>query len=177
MTFLFALFLIVVLVACCVLTLIGLPGNWMMVIAVAIYSFLMPVDSPAVLGWKVLLALVILAVVGEIVELLAAAAGTARAGGSRRSALLALAGSVAGGILGLFIGVPIPIIGSLFAALLFAGLGAMVGGILGEMWGGQSLELSWQVGKAAFQGRLLGTLGKLLVGAVMIIVVVAALAF
>ena len=34
---------------------------------------------------------------------------------------------------------------------------------------------SWRIGKAALWGRLAGTLGKMLLGAVMIVVVVAAM--
>ncbi len=60
----------------------------------------------AAIGWKVVVALVVLAMLGEILELLAAAGGTARAGGSRRGAALALVGSIIGGLLGVFIGVP-----------------------------------------------------------------------
>jgi hypothetical protein len=58
--------------------------------------------------------------------------------------------------------VPIPVIGSVVAAVLFAGLGAMAGAILGEVSAGQRLDTSWQIGKAAFWGRLAGTLGKML---------------
>jgi uncharacterized protein len=172
---LLALLLIGVLLTCCLLTLVGLPGNWLMIVAAAGYSFFVPADSSVAIGWRTLVALVVLAVLGEIVELLAASTGAARAGGGRRSAVMALAGSVAGGVLGLFVGIPIPIVGSMLAALLFAGLGAMVGAILGEVWRGKSLELSWRVGTAAFRGRLLGTLGKLFVGVAMVVVVLLAL--
>lgn len=72
----------------------------------------------------------------------------------------------------MFIGLPVPLVGSLFAALLFAALGAMAGAILGETWSGQNLYASWRIGKAAFVARLLGTLGKVLMGAVMATVVV-----
>ena len=98
-----------------------------------------------------------------------------RAGGSRRAAVLSLAGSIAGGILGILIGLPVPLVGSVVAAVLCAGLGAMAGAIAGELWLGQDPDASWQIGKAAFWGRLFGTLGKLLVGGVMVAVVLAAL--
>ncbi len=66
-------------------------------------------------------------------------------------------------------------IGSIVAAVLFAGLGAMVGALIGESWKGRGLGESWQVGKAAFWGRLLGTLAKVVVGSVMVVVAVVAL--
>ena len=174
-TIFFALLLIVVLLASWVLTLLGMPGNWLMVMATATYAYFVPADSPAAIGWKVVVALAVLASLGEILELLTATAGTVRAGGSRRGAALGLLGSMIGGLLGIFIGLPIPLVGSLFAALFFAGLGAAAGAILGEISVGKDIAASWQISKAAFWGRLTGTLGKMLVGAVMVAVVAAAL--
>jgi uncharacterized protein len=174
-TFLFVLLLIVVLLASWVLTLLGMPGNWLMVAATATYAYLMPSESAASIGWKVVAVLFVLAALGEIIEFLAGSVGAARAGGSKRGAVLALLGSIIGGIIGIFIGMPIPLAGPIFAALLFAAGGAMTGAILGEFWAGRNLDVSWQIGKAAFLGRLLGTLGKMLIGAVMVALVVAAL--
>jgi hypothetical protein len=173
-TLLLALLLIVLLVAGWMLTLVGLPGNWLMVGIAAIYSWLVPAHSPAAIGWKVVAAMLVLAVLGEIVELLAGALGVARAGGSRRGAALALVGSVGGALVGVVVGLPIPLVGSVVAAVLFAGLGAMAGAILGELWAGKDLDASWRIGRLAFWGRLAGTLGKVLIGAMMIAVVVAA---
>jgi uncharacterized protein len=171
MAFFLALLLIVVLLACWMLTLVGMPGNWLMVVATAIYACCMP----AALGWKVVVLLSMLAALGEIIELLAGAMGAAKAGGSRRGAVMALAGSIIGGIVGVFIGVPIPLVGPVLAAVLFAGLGALVGAICGETWAGRDLSSSWKIAKLAFWGRLAGTLGKMLLGALMVAVVVAAL--
>jgi uncharacterized protein len=171
MTLLFALLLIAVLLAGWALTLLSLPGNWLMVAATAVYAWF----APAVIGWKVVAAILVLAALGEVVELLSGAAGTARAGGSRRGAALALAGSVAGAIVGLLVGLPIPLAGSLVAALLFAGLGAMAGAMLGEVWAGRDLAASWRIGAAAFRGRLLGAAAKMLVGGLIVAIVIAAL--
>ena len=176
-TIFFALLLIVVLLASWVLTVLGMPGNWLMVMATATYAYFVPADSSAAMGWKVVVALAVLASLGEILELLAAAAGTVRAGGSRRGAALALLGSIIGGLLGIVIGLPIPLVGSLLAVLFFAGLGAAAGAILGEISAGKNMATSWRISKAAFWGRLAGTLGKMLVGAVMVAVVAAALAW
>ena len=74
---------------------------------------------------------------------------------------------------GLFVGVPIPVVGSVVGAVLFAGLGALLGAMLGELAAGRSLATSWKVGRAAFWGRLLGTLAKALIGAVMAGVAIA----
>jgi uncharacterized protein YqgC (DUF456 family) len=175
MAVVFALLLIVVLLACWPLTLLGMPGNWLMAAATALYAYLVPAQSIAALGWKTVVALLVLAALGEIVELLAGAFGVAKAGGSRRGALMALVGSIVGGILGIFVGVPIPLIGSVVAAVLFAGLGAMAGAALGETSAGRDAGASWRIAKLAFWGRLAGTLGKVILGAVMIAVVIASL--
>ena len=175
MTLLIALLLIVVLLASWALTLVSLPGNWLMVTATALYAYLMPAKSPVAIGWKTVVAILVLAALGEVVELLAGAAGAARAGGTRRGAALALVGSIVGAVVGLFVGLPIPLAGSVIAALLFAGLGAMAGAMLGEVWAGRNLGASWPVGTAAFRGRLLGTLGKMLIGGLIVAVIIAAL--
>jgi uncharacterized protein YqgC (DUF456 family) len=175
MAIFFALLLILVLLASWAFTLIGMPGNWLMVMVTAAYAYLVPAQSPGALGWRTVAAILVLAAVGEIVELLASARGVTKTGGSRRSAVMALAGSVVGGIVGVFIGVPVPLIGSAVAAVFFAGLGAMAGAILGEISAGQRLATSLQIGRAAFWGRLAGTLGKMLLGALMITVVLVAM--
>lgn len=158
-----------------VLTLIGMPGNWLMVAAACIYAWQMPEPSRAGFGWPVVVTLLLLAVLGEVLEFLAGALGAAKAGGSRRSAALAIVGSIAGGVVGLLVGVPIPVIGSLVAAVLFAAVGAMLGAILGETWKGRSAEATLQVGWGAFRGRLVGTLAKLSIGGAMAVVTLAAM--
>jgi uncharacterized protein YqgC (DUF456 family) len=175
MAVVFALILIFVLLGCWILTMLGLPGNWLMVAATAAYAYCTPVNSSAALGWRTVATVLVLAVLGEVVELVAGALGVARTGGSRRSALMALAGSLVGSIMGVVIGVPVPVVGSVIAAVLFAGIGAMAGAILGELSAGQTPGAGWRVAKAAFWGRLAGTLGKMLLGALMIAVVVAAM--
>lgn len=157
------------------LTMLGLPGNWLMVATTAVYAYLTGAGSTAALGWRTVVTLFVLAAIGEVVELVASAVGVSKTGGSRRSAVLALVCSVIGSIVGVFAGVPIPVLGSVLAAVLFAAIGALFGALLGELSLGQTADAGWRVGKAAFWGRLGGTLGKMLVGAVMIAVAVAAM--
>ena len=175
MSFLGAFSLIVVLLIGWVLTLIGMPGNWLMVAATAVYAYLVPQQSPVHFGWGVVAAMTVLAALGELIEFVAGSLGAVKVGASKRGALLALAGSVAGGVVGIFVGLPIPLIGPIVAALLFACLGALGGAMLGESWAGRNLHQSWQVGKGAFWGRLLGTLAKSLVASVMVAVAAAAM--
>jgi uncharacterized protein len=166
MTVLWAILFVVAVLGFWFLNLLGLPGNWMIAMATVLYAWLMP-DS-GTMRWLAVAAVVGLAVAGEIVELAASAAGVKKAGGSRRGSILALFGSLVGAIVGVFVGIPIPVVGSVVGALFFAGMGASLGAMLGEFWKGRSLDHSWTVGQAAFWGRLLGTLAKVVIGALMV---------
>jgi uncharacterized protein YqgC (DUF456 family) len=154
--------------------LLGLPGNWMIVGVAALYAWLIPDDTRIAIGWPAVGVVTGLALLGEVVELAAGAAGVKKLGGSWFGAILALMGSVVGAIAGMIVGVPVPVVGSLLAALLFGGLGALAGALLGETMRGQSFEASLKIGHAAFWGRLLGTLAKAIIGAVMAGIAIAA---
>jgi len=177
MTIFWAMLLVLLLLAGWMMTLVGMPGNWLMVVAASVYALLVPADSPLAIGWIVVFILLGLALLGELLEFLAGALGAVHGGGSRRGAVLALAGSVLGSLVGLAVGLPVPLIGPLVAAVLFGGLGALVGAMIGETWKGRKLGESWRIGQAAFWGRLLGTLAKTVVGSVMVVVTIVALVF
>lgn len=172
MDYFWAILLLLALVAGWLLTLFSLPGNWLMVAAAALYAWLVPPESPVQLEWGWVAALVVLALLGEALELLAGALGAKRGGGSKRGMALAIVGSVVGSIAGAFIGLPIPIVGSVIAAVLFAALGALGGAMLGEHWKGRTLDESWKVGQGAFWGRLLGTVAKISIGTTMAVLTV-----
>ena len=78
--------------------------------------------------------------------------------------------TIAGSICGAIIGMPIAIVGPAIAALIGGAVGAAAGAIIGEDWKGKHLDDSMQVGAAAFYGRILGTIGKLGVGAIMVVI-------
>ncbi len=167
------LVLMLAVVTCWLLNLINLPGNWLLLIVTFLFTLLVP-DSEAcrmAISWTALILLTVLALLGEIVEFAAGVWGASRAGASRRCAILVLVGSFCGGVAGMVIGLPIPIIGPIIASILFAGLGALTGGILGERWAGRDWAESFHVGQVAFWGRLFGTFGKILMGAVMVVLV------
>ena len=151
--------------------LITLPGNWAVVAASALYAWAGPDDGRVAMTWFAVAAVFVLALVGEGVEFMAGAAGARKAGASRKSTLYAIVGSMIGAIGGAVVGVPIPIIGSFIAAILFGGLGAMSGAMYGEWTDGRRWRDSWSIGHAAFWGRTLGVLGKLVVGGMMAAVV------
>ena len=68
---LWAFLLVVILLVGWALTLLGLPGNWLIVVAVTAYVLVVPAESPIGVGWGVAVALVLLATVGEVLEFLA----------------------------------------------------------------------------------------------------------
>ncbi len=175
MSILAAVLFTVVLVVAWIAQLVGLPGNWLIVAAAAVYAWLVPADAWTAISWRAVVILVVLAVVGEIVEFAAGALGVSGAGGSRRGALLAIVGSLAGGVVGLFVGLPIPVVGSLVSAVVFGGFGALAGAMLGETWKGRDFDTSLEIGKAAFVGRMLGTVAKLVVCTLMVVVGLGAL--
>src|SRR5882724_13128342 len=105
------------LVICCCLawlsTLVSIPGNWIVVGLTAIFAWWYPVELGRGIAWQTVGIAAILAIVGEIIEFSAGAAGAAKHGASRRAVDLSLVGAMLGSLAGFFVGIPIPIIGPL----------------------------------------------------------------
>ncbi len=155
------------------LNVFGLPGNWMILAAAVLYAYFGPaVDQRVAFGWAGVVVLAVLATIGEVLEFAAGALGASQAGGSKRAAVLALIGSLVGGIVGAILGsfIPVPVIGTVIGTIVVGGLGAFGGAVLGEYWKGRTFDQSVNVGSGAFVGRILGTLGKMILGAVMVVV-------
>lgn len=170
-----AVLLVMVLAGCWLLTVMGIPGNWGMVVAAGLFAWLIPEGSAVTLGWTTVVVLLILACLGELLEFLAGAIGVAQAKGSKRSAVLAVLFSIVGSFVGVAVGAPIPLIGQFVAIVFFSGLGALLGAGLGERWKGRTEKEALRVGHAAFWGRILGTVSKILVGSMMVAVALGAL--
>lgn len=147
------------------LTLVGLPGIWLMVAAVGGYAWLTVWDQ--YVGWPGLLTVLILAILSEVAEFVAGAAGSASAGGTKR----AMVGAIVGGFIGaiaLTPFIPIPIVGTIAGACI----GAFVGAFGVELAIHREVELSTRVGWGAAKGRLWGTLLKLAFGVVILLVTI-----
>lgn len=162
---------------CWLTNLFSLPGNWLLAGLAALFAWLVPADGGRELTWTTVGTLAALAVLGEVIEFAAGAAGAAKQGASRRAVALSLLGALIGSIVGAIVGLPVPIVGSLAAALLGGAAGAFAGAYLGETWKQRPHETGVAVGKAAFVGRLWGTVGKFAVGAVMLGILAADLLF
>ena len=154
---------------------VTLPGNWL-VVAIAIGGAVFAYDGEPFLSWAAVGVLFALAVVGEGVEFLASAAGAAKHGASRRGVTLSIVGAMAGSLLGAGVGVPVPVVGPLLGAVLGGAVGAFAGAYLGEWWKRDRQHRDrMSIAAAAFGGRMVGTVGKLLVGSVMLVVFTVAL--
>lgn len=174
--YVWATLLVLVNAAALVATLFTLPGNWIIVLATALFAWLVPYPEGGGVGWWCVVVILVLAIIGEILEFIAGAAGAAKQGGSRRGMLLAMAGAMAGSLAGSIGGsfIPIPLIGTVMGALGGGAAGAFGGAYLGEKWKGRSEEQSVAVSKAAMTGRLLGTAAKLAVGVAMLAITTVA---
>jgi uncharacterized protein YqgC (DUF456 family) len=141
--------------------LFNLPGTWLMVLLAAAVEWWTPQEY--FFGWPVLYAAAGLALLGEVFEFLFSATGTRQAGGSKRAAAIAILGGVVGAILGTAL--PLPIAGTLIGA----SLGAFAGSLLGDLWAGRPLFHSIGAGRGAAVGRFVGTVAKLALGTVIVV--------
>lgn len=160
---------------CWVLTLIGMPGNWGLVIVAGLGFYFAAPESALHVSLTVVIVMIVVAGIGEILEFVASSLGVNKLGGSKKGAMLAVVGSIAGAIAGMILGVPIPIIGSLVAAVVFGCFGAFGGAILGERWDGKEWEEAIKIGWGAFWGRLFGTVLKTLCGTILLIAVLVSI--
>lgn|SRR5262245_10681980 len=148
------------------LTLLSLPGLWLMVLGYVVYAWL--TQWNVYVGWPSLIALFVLAVLAEVVEFFAGAAGSKAAGGRKRGMIGAFIGALFGGMLGSFV-IPIPVLGTILGACLGAFLGA---GIL-ELTD-RDTSHAFRVGMGAAKGRFYGTVSKLLFGVIMFLIILIA---
>ena len=146
------------------LDLVGLFGNWIILAAVAAAWAL--TGSAHFGGWT-MAALAGLALLGEVVETVAAALGAKRVGGDRGAAISALLGAIAGGV----VATPIlPIVGTVVGACAGAFLAAATHEIL--LMRRNATDAAW-TGLGAALGRIAGLFAKLAIGIAMLIIAAA----
>ncbi|MFL5580583.1 MAG: DUF456 family protein [Gemmatimonadaceae bacterium] len=146
------LILALILVGSIFLIPLGLPGTWVMVAAAVGYSYLVP-DS---IGWFTIVAIALLAVVGEVLEFTISGRYARKYGGSRRAEW----GAILGGMVGAFMGVPVPVIGSVIGAFV----GAFVGAFLFEYGRAGDARGSTRVATGALIGRVVAAAIKVGIG-------------
>jgi hypothetical protein len=161
--------LVLAAIACWFANVFTLPGNWLIVGLAALFTYLLPpAEYGRGFGWITVGVLVLIAILGEVIEFAAGAAGAAKHGASRRAMLLSILGAGVGSIGGAAIGIPVPFIGPLIAAVGGGAAGAFGGAYLGEVWKGKLHPERTAVSTGALIGRLFGTVGKLAAGAAMV---------
>lgn len=135
------------------LTLLTLPGIWVSLATAILVKVLW---YPQMFSWELLGVVAAMGVLAEIAELVASAAGSSRAGGSRHAAVWSIVGAIAGALLGSIL-IPIPIAGT------------VAGGVIGAGGAASFAELAFarkpwrdaaRVGQGAAVGRLLSTVIK-----------------
>ncbi len=149
-------------------SLAGVPGNWVMIGCAVLFDYLIKGDE--VFHLYTLIAVVAMAVVGELIELTAGAVGAKKFGGTKRGSLGALGGGVFGAVFGTFL-IPIPIIGTIAGAVI----GAFSGATLLELTNGRPKHEAVRAGQGAALGHITGNLTKFAIGGVIWLTIVVAL--
>ena len=169
MDYVIAATLIVINTICLGLVLLRLPGVWLMVLSTALVAW-WRWDEAMFSIWT-LIAILILALISEVLEFAAGVVGTRKAGGSRRGAAVSIVGGITGAIIGTML-IPIPVLSSVIGAIIGAAMGA---------WGtelliGREMREAVKSGAGAGAGTLAGVLIKMAFGIlVWVIIAVAAL--
>lgn len=153
------------------LTALQLPGNWLIVACTALAAWLQPGGQRFNVSWEIVAVVLGLAVVGEVIELATGAVVAKKQGASRRAVLLSVFGGVLGSLLGASVGSVVPVLGTLIGVLAGGAAGAFAGAYIGESWKGRTEEQAIAVGQAVAIGRVLGMLGKVIIGVVMMLIV------
>ena len=167
MIWLISILFILLGLGCLFLVIMQLPGTWVMLVlglgAQLLMEHVIGGDHPFYWGWWALGIGLVLAIIGEVVEGLAGAAGTKAGGGTKRGMVGAFIGGIGGAIGGSFL-IPIPILGTLLGSII----GTFIGAVIGETTGEKAKDVGDSIKPAmgASLGRILGTTAKMFCGIV-----------
>lgn len=150
-----------VIVAGILLNIVGLFGNWLILLAIAAAAFISGFEHFSI---TILVILLVLAIVGEALEALASGVGAAKYGGSKGAMAASIVGCIVGAIVGTGL-IPIPIVGTLIGACAGAFLGAAGFEYVRQ---NKDMEGAVQVGVGAALGKVAGLLVKSFIGFVML---------
>lgn len=147
--------------------LFALPGNWLMVVSTVLFAWWRWDDG--IFGIGVLVAIAVLALIGEIIDFFAGTGGARRAGAGWGGALAAIGGMICGALFGTFL-IPVPVLGTLLGACAGAGLAT---------WGverliGKTPDKSVRSGLGAGVGVVVGTTTKFLIGCLIWLIIAIA---
>lgn len=145
----------------------AMPGNWLMIISTGVFAWLTWDSGPISLA--TLIAVTILAFLGEVVEFLGGMGGAKKNGASFIGSIGAIMGAIIGAVLGTFF-LPIPILGTILGSCIGAGIGTW----LLELATGKTHNDSMRSGMGAGVGQLIGITTKFFIGILIWIVIAVA---
>lgn len=167
MIYFWATILILLNIICLSLVAFAVPGTWLMVIATAAFAWLLRDHN--VISIYTLIAITVLATIGEILEFFGGMGAAKKAGAGFWGSVGAIAGAITGAVLGTFL-IPIPIIGTLVGSAIGAAVGSAI------LSGTKGQNKRTKVAMHAGIGQFAGSSMKLFV-AVVIWFVIAVAAF
>jgi uncharacterized protein YqgC (DUF456 family) len=132
---------------------IGLPGLWLMVVALIGYAALGGFQQ---VGWETLAAALVLAAVAELAEAWLGFRLAQRYGGTSGSGW----GAFLGGLVGAVVGTPVPVVGNILGAFI----GAFLGAAILTRGSDTDIRLTLGAGWGAVLGRAAGAAVKIAVG-------------
>ncbi len=174
MWYVYAILAIVLNLVWLFLTVLGLPGNWLMLATAGglLWWYWKP-GAPwdqQVFSLTTIIVLLALAVIGEILEFFTGMFGAKVGGGGKLSAFFSLVFSMFFGIGATFV-LPVPVVGTLIGAIV----GAFFGAWLGEHASSRDNKTPLKAGTGAAVGRLLGTVAKVGIGVTIYLVIAVTL--
>jgi uncharacterized protein YqgC (DUF456 family) len=167
MVYLWSIVLVILNTAWLGLVVFGLPGNWLIVISTCLFAWWRWGNN--VFSIYTLVAIVVLAVVGELSEFTAGMISARRSGASWHGSVAAIFGAIVGAIFGTFM-IPILFLGTLIGACVGAGL--CVWGM--EISRGEQAEHSLRHAVSAGLGEFVGIISKFAMGIVIWLIVAVA---
>ncbi len=147
------------------LTIIGLPGNWLIFFVALGYGYL---EAFAYMNNTVLLILFGAVLAGELVEFIAGSLGAKKENATKTAILAAFIGGIAGGIIGTGI---MPGLGSIAGAVG----GSFTAGYLAEYAATGNREKAGRVAKSIVVGQALGLIFKLATAIGMVALIISRL--
>jgi Uncharacterized protein conserved in bacteria len=129
-----------------------MPGTTIILGAAVIHRMALGADRS--LGWTAIIGLVLLTLVSYAIDAAAGYVGARKFGASKWG----LIGATIGALLGLFFG------------LLGLFVGPIIGAIAGEIIAGKQMVKAGRAGWGTFVGALAGTIAKLFIGLIMIVI-------
>jgi uncharacterized protein YqgC (DUF456 family) len=139
------------------LSFFALPGNWLMIVTTTLFAIWQK-DNFSI---YVIIAAIILAMAGEVLEFFAGAGGAKAAGGGKKAMAAAIIGAIIGAVLGTVL-IPVPLFGTLLGSAIGAGLAVLIV----EKRAGKEFKESVKTATSAGVGQILGISAKIITGVI-----------